>query len=83
MLKPATFGGSQSEKIPWPSTSAMMRSSPRSAPARVTSATGFCRPKYAEFTSLSSRAVIAGSVAMTFDTSSMLELGWRNVSTSF
>jgi hypothetical protein len=69
--------------MPWPSTSAMMRSRPSSAPARATSATGFCRPKYAELTSFSRRAVMAGSVEMMSATSSMLELGERSTATSF
>jgi hypothetical protein len=59
------FGGVAVGEDALPSTSAMMRSRPSRAPARATSATGFCRPKYAEFTSLSRRAVIAGSVAIT------------------
>ena len=41
----APCGDSPPEKMPWPSTSAMMRSRPSSAPARATSATGLARPK--------------------------------------
>ena len=44
-LKPGTFGISAPEKMPWPSTSAMIRSRPSRAPARPTSATGLASPK--------------------------------------